>query len=75
MAAIVRQNISHRTLVRIINKSLAGRYEFIAINSPARSGRYNIVAARKMWDRDMEKLYDAGVEHWKQQVQKHEKKH
>lgn len=60
MAAIVRQNISHRILVRIINRARAGRYEFIAINSPARRpGRYNIVAARKMWDRDMEKLYKA----------------
>jgi hypothetical protein len=63
MTAIVRQNISHRILVHIINRARAGRYEFIAINSPARrSGRYNIVAARKMWDRDSEKLYKAGRE-------------
>ena len=63
MATIVRQNISHRTLVRIINRARAGRYEFIAINSPAlRPGRYNIVAARKMWDSDIEKLCKAGRE-------------
>jgi hypothetical protein len=62
--SIALQNISRRRLLSIIKKAVKEKWEFIAINSPPNKHgkRFNIVASKKMWEKEDENLYIRGMD-------------
>lgn len=56
---IVLENITHRRLIGIVKKVVKEKWEFVAINSPPnkRGKWFNVVASKKMWDKEDENLY------------------
>lgn len=56
---VVRHRINRNALNRIVNKAVKRKFEFIAINSPPNEPElFNVVACEKMWDDDMEDLFN-----------------